>query len=493
MRRAALAVAALAFARQGHRVHLLFAVPAMAQEFRDAAAAFFAAMKMPIAAIPEDAPNDLRRRCYGAPVVAAGILQVATDHLRDSRAGLTHRSGARYLAHVLADGTAARQAHLCGPLGVVLVDSFADVAMEAAGRPVHLKDEVDLVNEASVAAEAMILAMRMRRGTDFDLAGLGDAALTAEGRRRAERLALSFGPAWAVAAWREKTIGSALTVLHGMNQHKDYAMINGVPKLSDPARAERLSRGSLVSAASLVQAKAGDRDPRSEIVSEVSLSRVLNRYRHLAGVSAPAPGLGRALWQVHALTADRIASLRPVRRGKVLLEPHADDTMRWRRITERVRDLSAGGGKVALVAPFASPSQEALLSRLPSELRAAAKIAVRAEEIEDLLASGDMPVLFAAAETARWRVPKMDAVWRARPGADIELHAAWDDPAIAAVRGQFGLKLRKRLHWPSARLVALALSHSDRLERRAAARYRAARMRWETAMEQAFGFTGNND
>ncbi|WP_284487505.1 hypothetical protein [Sedimentitalea xiamensis] len=493
IRRAALAVTAIALARQGRQVHLLFALPGLAQQFRQATADFFDQMGLPIAAIPEAAENDLRRDCYGAPVVAAGVLQVATDHLRDRRMGLTRRFGARFLTQSLAEGTAARRAYLCGPLDVALIDGFADIAIEAAGRPVQLQDDMELINDARVAREALALALRMRRATDFATNGQGDPALTDEGRRRSERLALSFGPLWASAAWRDKTLDAALTVLFAMKPHKDYAIIHGSAELADPIRATRLSRCSLVPVQSLVLAKeSGDR-PDGEIASEMSLRRMLDRYRHLAGVTGPVPGLERDVWQLYALTSRNTAPTRKVRRGRLDIVAHDDDEAKWRAIAARVDALADGGGKVVLVAPFATASKESILANLPSTLRDGVVVATRPEDVEAVCADGDPPVLFAGAETARWRDPKALMVWRARPGAAIELHASWDDAAIHAVRDRRGMALRRAVGWPSTRLMAAALASADRLERRAASGYRAARTRWESAMEQAFGFTGENE
>ena len=488
-RTAALVCVALAFSMSGRKVVFACANNAQAAHLQTAWQPVCTDLEIFSAAVQARSSNEERRVLYRANLVFADVYQLATDHLRDVHAGLKRRAMSAHKTRVLAQGSQARELFMLGALDVAVVQDFADIAVDSAGRMVLLRDGMELLNADFLAREAIDFARRLRKGHDFEMAHTDGLRLTDTGRKRAEVLAVQLSEPWSIRRWREPSLLDALDIMHFKTKHKDYAIVQGQVRFSGADQAYPQRAGSFLDPETLVLTLEGQSEHEGEVVSEMSLRQFLSEFRHLIGASTPAAGNAGDFWRLYGLTSFRSGKATVSQGGKLRVALSKDEDDKWDQINTLVSDNARSGIPTLLVASASTESSGLIYARMGTALHSHIKVVSNRAALEEALTDKVLDAVFVEANQLRARTVMLNSFWRTRPGETAVLYTSWQEPIMAALAdspfaGRVGNKVLASKY---------LLSMADKRAAKIRKSLQRDALRWETAVQNAFGFTGGKE
>jgi preprotein translocase subunit SecA len=251
-RRQALALAALARALAGERVHLVTATDAAAKALAASLEPIFAPIGVAVASLGRESPAAQRRELHAAPVLCASYREIALDYLHDSvRRGERRgplRARLERLTHDLR----------LGELQCALVEDATRVLLDSAQAPIALTAASDASRERLMYEQALELARTFSAQADYTV-DEGAIRLTAPASERLERLTAPLGGIWAARGRREELVGWALEALHFLERGTDYRVEQGRVLFPPPAEGEEEPAADELEVRKLVEVKEGCR------------------------------------------------------------------------------------------------------------------------------------------------------------------------------------------------------------------------------------------
>jgi preprotein translocase subunit SecA len=311
-RRHALALAALARAVAGERVHLLVASDAAAQSLASELAPIFERLGLRVAALTREARGASRRELHGAPVLCAAHREVALDYLRD-RIRFGQRDGP--LRARIKQLSARDSLPPLGKLECALLDDAELAMLDDAQAPVTISAQSDPSSERLMYEQALELARTLEADADYQVDEQGAIRLTASASRRLETLVSPLGGLWSARNRREELVAWALEALHFLRRDADYRVENGRVLFPPLAPGSEEPGPDELEVRKLVEVKEGCRfSARNDVLARLSVPAFLGRYPRLAGVCRDARGLEADFWRLYALKSWRAGPSEPTRR-----------------------------------------------------------------------------------------------------------------------------------------------------------------------------------
>lgn len=270
------------FAVSGRSVHVLTANDYLAQRDAAAAAPFFEALGLTVAAVTPEMSVDERRAGYRADVVYATIHQVGFDLLRDRL---------RYPD----DATRLEPAHLAPRLDVAIIDEIDAVLIDDAMVPLVLAGEAP---QQGPAPEIFGAVRELQPGADFTVgADQRSASFTESGLRRLELL---LGSINLYAPEHEELLTWANLALHAealMRRDEHYTVEGGRIHLVSESRGRITQQqrwpDGLQEAVEIKEGLAVSAS--SQILDQVLVESVARRYETLTGMSGTAAEVAERL------------------------------------------------------------------------------------------------------------------------------------------------------------------------------------------------------
>ena len=305
-RRHALALAALARALAGERVHVITASDAAAKSFADAIEPLLTPLGIRVGRLAREQRGEARRELYGSQVLCAAHREIALDYLREGmRVG--ERRGA---LRAKLERVAARDRR--GPLAELqsaLVDDAALVMLDDAQAPIVVTAPYDQSRERLMYEQALELARTLVPDADYTVED-GAIRLSASAARRLERLIAPLGGIWSARNRREELVTWALEALHFLERGVDYRVEGGRVVFPPPAPGAEEPGPDELELRKLVEVKEGCRlSSRPDVLARLSVPGFFSRYSALAGVCADATGLEQDFWSLYALKTSRAGRL----------------------------------------------------------------------------------------------------------------------------------------------------------------------------------------
>ena len=304
-RRHALALAALARAIAGERVHLLTAGEATAQSLAEWLTPVFAPLGIKVGCLTREARGPTRRELYASPLLCAAHREIALDYLREGvRFGERRGALRARLERVGARGAPAP----LGELQSALVADAELVLLDDAQAPIVITAQLDASRERLMYEQALELARTLAPETDFTVE---EAAirLTPSASLRLERLVAPLGGLWSARSRREELVALALEALHFVQQGSDYRVEGGRVVFPPPAPDAEEPGPDELELRKLVEVKEGARlSSRPDVLARLSVPAFFARYSSLAGVCADASGLEAEFWTLYSLKTSRAGS-----------------------------------------------------------------------------------------------------------------------------------------------------------------------------------------
>lgn len=317
-----LVLAAGAGALRGPPVHVLGLDPARMRQLAERSRPLLETLGLRLAALEPACTGTARTDAYASDVLFAAIREVVFDGLRDAveLADAPTRLRERVARLSRAEPRALR---LRG-LGFALLDDADSVLLDAARIPISLSGESAVAAVAELPSTAAALAAELCEERDFARSADGMGVdLTATGRVRVAQLARPLGGAWLDAVAREGRVVEALLARHVLVRDLHYRAEDERIRFLD-ARWERLAAGPASGLRQALEHICGlRRDAAAGSSRRTSLTRFLQRYLVLGGVSNTAREARGELWRSHRLAVvvlDQAAS-RPRLSTRVYASP----------------------------------------------------------------------------------------------------------------------------------------------------------------------------
>jgi len=305
-RRQALALAALARAIAGERVHLLTATDAAAKSLAEAIAPAFASLGIQVGCLTREQRGPARRELHASAVLCAAHREMALDYVREGVRSGERRSALRSRLERLSarDGLAP-----LGDLQTALIEDAELVLLDDAQVPIVVTAPSDPSHERLMYEQALELARTLAADADYTLEE--DAIrLTASASRRLERLVAPLGGVWSARNRREELVGWALEALHFFERGVDYRVEGGRVVFPPPAPGADEPGPDELELRKLVEVKEGCRlSSRPDVLARLSVPAFFGRYATLAGVCADATGLEQDFWTLYSLKTSRAGPL----------------------------------------------------------------------------------------------------------------------------------------------------------------------------------------
>jgi preprotein translocase subunit SecA len=302
-----------------------------------------------------------RIETYRSDIVCGTLRDVAQDYLRDRIRLTRSRSKLGSLAERLGGESAGEAGVLRGLHSALIAD--ADVVMlDDALVPVAIAADADTSHERLLYEQALALAQTLQAPLDFTVND-GAVVLSALGASLLERRAHGLGGLWSATRRRETIVASALHVLHGWTDGRDYRVREG--RLEWPSSEQKLEGDAAEEQAlrrKLAEIKEGcDLTAKRDVVARLPVTRFLRRYRHLGGACADVRGISGELQSLYPV---RVRALWSAAASAACVYRVCLDVETKVRVLLDVVRKGQGEGRAIVIAARSSEVADALLANL---------------------------------------------------------------------------------------------------------------------------------
>ena len=327
----------------GCPVHLVTVNDYLAGRDAEQMAPLYRFLGLSVGTVLQGMPAAARRRAYGQSITYCSNKELAFDYLRD-RVALTHRGSRLHLALEKLRGGSPRDDRLVlRGLYFGIVDEADSVFIDEARTPLILSTKTGSTEEKSRCETALQLARKLEPHSDFT----SDPAersivLTEAGRLRLGELAEGMGGIWTSTATRNELVTQALCALILFRRDQQYVVADGKVQIVDESTGRVMPDRSWERGLhQLVEVKEGmEPTDRHETLARLTYQRLFRRYLRLDGMTGTASEVAREIRSIYGLDVVRVPLHRPSRRSYLPARLCLTRAEKWRRVVERVVQLS---------------------------------------------------------------------------------------------------------------------------------------------------------
>jgi preprotein translocase subunit SecA len=303
------ALAAIAVAQAGLRVHVITANDYLAQRDARELAPLYASMGLQVVSVLEETALSLRPGLYQSPVVYCSNKTIAFDYLRD-RVLFGERLEPLRLGFDRWMGRSAK-ATLPG-LVFAILDEVDSVLVDEARTPLVLSRTVNDPEHRAYALQALAMAQALVKGQDFIEHGTTRRpVLTEDGAQRLPALVAALAEPSMIwgSVWRtEEAVTQALYALHGLVCDVDYVVRDGKVMIVDENTGRTMAdRSWEMGLHQMVELKEGLEVTGSrETMARISYQLFFRRYLGLCGMSGTCCELSGEFFDIYGMPSLRV-------------------------------------------------------------------------------------------------------------------------------------------------------------------------------------------
>lgn len=278
----AIGLAAATAAAFGWQVHVVVADERRAVEIADLWQNAFGRIGLGFGLVQNGQSIATRTLQYRKPVVFSAVSQIATDYLRDALVD-TAQSKLRIRIDKLS-GSQSQDGKRCGvALDFAIVDAIDTVLCEGGITSFALPGTTGV--QSQLLLQLRGLAERLRADDDYVRIG-NDVSLTPPGQETLQLLGNLVGPPWAILSPVEKEKLIRLALVAGNLDRGQHYQLEGrrivLSSSLDELAAETCAQIGLVDIVGAMEGLNAAAQP----VARISIRRLIDRYRRVAGVAA---------------------------------------------------------------------------------------------------------------------------------------------------------------------------------------------------------------
>lgn len=360
------ALAAVAAAQAGMRVHVITANDYLAQRDALELTPLYASLGLQVTSVLEETEVAQRPALYQSPIVYCSNKTIAFDYLRD-RVVFGERLEPLRLGFDRWLGRSAK-ATLPG-LVFAILDEVDSVLVDEARTPLVLSRTVDDPEQQVYVKQAMTMASALERGRDFvEHAVSRRPVLTEEGAQRLPQLVASLeNPSfiWG-SVWRtEEAVGQALYALHGLVRDVDYVVRDGKVMIVDENTGRTMAdRSWEMGLHQMVEVKEGlELTGSRETMARISYQLFFRRYLGLCGMSGTCRELSGEFFDIYGMPSLRVPPRKRSRRQALGTRLYSNGAQRRQACLAAVQ-RETGKGRPVLVGTRTVRESEALSALL---------------------------------------------------------------------------------------------------------------------------------
>jgi len=340
------ALAAIAAAQAGLRVHVITANDYLAERDALELAPLYASMGFQVASVLEETDINKRPLLYKSPIVYCSNKTITFDYLRD-RVLFGERLEPLRLGFDRWLGRGAK-ANLQGLMFAIL-DEVDSVLVDEARTPLVLSRTVEDPEHKIYVRQAVVLAKMLQEGRDFVMHPVSQRpVLTEAGAQQLPQwLATLEHPSiiWN-SVWRtEEAMTQALYALYGLVRDVDYVVRDGKVMIVDENTGRTMAdRSWEMGLHQMVEVKEGLEITGSrETMARISYQLFFRRYLGLCGMSGTCRELSGEFFDIYGMPSLRVPPRNRSRRKAMGTRLYRNSQERWTACLKAVqRETQAG-------------------------------------------------------------------------------------------------------------------------------------------------------
>lgn len=334
------ALAAIAAAQAGLRVHVITANDYLAERDALELAPLYISMGLPVASVLESTDMAKRPALYQNPIVYCSNKTITFDYLRD-RVVFGERLEPLRLGFDRWLGRGS-QANLPGLMFAIL-DEVDSVLVDEARTPLVLSRTVEDPEHKIYVRQAVVLARMLQQGRDFVMHPVTKRpVLTEEGANQLPKwLATLEEPSiiWN-SVWRaEEAMTQALYALYGLVRDVEYVVRDGKVMIVDENTGRTMAdRSWEMGLHQMVEVKEGLEITGSrETMARISYQLFFRRYLGLCGMSGTCREMSGEFFDIYGMPSLRVPPRNRSRRRALGTRLYRTSAERWQACLKAVQ------------------------------------------------------------------------------------------------------------------------------------------------------------
>jgi preprotein translocase subunit SecA len=233
-----------------------------------------------------------------------------------------------------------------------IVDEADSIFIDEARTPLILSTKTGSTEAKDQCETALQLAQRLASNEDYTIEPAErNIALTGAGRSKLGKLVDDLSGVWTSVGAREELVTQALSALILFRRDQHYVVTDGKVQIVDESTGRVMPDRSWEHGLhQLIEVKEGvEPTDRRETLARLTYQRLFRRYVRLAGMTGTASEVAPEIRSVYGLDVVRIPLHRPSRRDYLPAQVCVTRAEKWRKVAERVEQLSVAGGRPVLI------------------------------------------------------------------------------------------------------------------------------------------------
>lgn len=308
-----------------------------------------------------------RKAAYDCDVTYCTGKELVFDYLKDRAAnGMAVNQAQIRLGRLLGKSSAPTLLH---GLHFGIVDEADSVLIDEARTPLILSENAGPGVEAELLRQALALAAELLEGEHYELhRARHELHLLPAGRMWLTERCLTLSGEWRVRHAREHWVLQALRAQHLFRRDEHYIVKEGKVLIVDENTGRALPGRSWEHGLhQLVETREGcELSDLARTVARITYQRFFRRYLRLAGMTGTASEVRGELWRDYRLATVVVPTNKPCLRRLLPILSLSDETSKWERIAQAVREQWANGRPVLVGTRSVGASQRlsAVLTQL---------------------------------------------------------------------------------------------------------------------------------
>jgi preprotein translocase subunit SecA len=334
------ALAAIAAAQAGLRVHVITANDYLAQRDALELAPLYRAMGFEVNSVLEETPIQMRPALYQSPVVYCSNKTITFDYLRD-RVIFAERLEPLRLGFDKWLGRGA-PSNLPG-LVFAILDEVDSVLVDEARTPLVLSRTIEDPEHKIYVRQAVVMARSLEHGRDFIMHPVSRRPVLTEAGAKGlpELVAQLEEPSiiW-LSVWRtEEALTQALYALYGLVCDVDYVVRDNKVMIVDENTGRTMAdRSWEMGLHQMVEVKEGlEMTGSRETMARISYQLFFRRYLGLCGMSGTCRELSSEFFDIYGMPSLRVPPRNTSRRRALGTRLYRSSPERWQACLSAVK------------------------------------------------------------------------------------------------------------------------------------------------------------
>lgn len=309
----------------------------------------YKAMDLSVSTVTADMNPDERIAAYRCNITYCTNKQLAFDYLRDRILLGNDQGRLRLQLERLHHKNARTDRLFLRGLCFAIIDEADSVLIDEARTPLIISRKSDSTDEEQTYLQAMDIAQKLQRETDFSLDQKERRVLLSEmGSERVADAAMQLGGIWNGIRRSEELVCQALSAKYLFLRDQHYLVHDDTVIIIDENTGRTMADRSWEHGLhQMIEIKEKcEVTGRREHMARLTYQRFFRRYLRLAGMTGTAREVRRELWSTYHLPVVKVAPHKPCIRKEVGQQVFSTKCEKWKSVIKHIREVNWKGRPV---------------------------------------------------------------------------------------------------------------------------------------------------